>query len=67
MIWLLKIDSVMSIYRRNGQCTGRSRHSTDYQEVSKYLEEHKVHDTRRTKVTMKKIANYSNKYIEQEY
>ena len=39
------IDSVMSIYRRNGQCTGRSRHSTDYQEVSKYLEEHKVHDT----------------------
>ena len=39
------IDSVMSIYRRNGQCIGRSRHSTDYQEVSMYLEEHKVHDT----------------------
>ena len=39
------INSVMSIQRRNGQCTGRSRHSTDYQEVSKYLEEHKVHDT----------------------
>lgn len=35
----------MSIYMSSNQCVYRSRHSEDYQEVSKYLEEHKVHDT----------------------
>lgn len=35
------INSVMSTYRRNGQCMSRSRHSTDIQEVNKYLQEHK--------------------------
>lgn len=39
------IESVMSIYMSSNQCVYRSRHSEDYQEVSKYLEEHKVHDT----------------------
>lgn len=35
------IESIMSIYSSSNQCVHRSRHSADYQEVNKYLQEHK--------------------------
>lgn len=35
------IESIMSIYSSSNQCVYRSRHSADYQEVNKYLQEHK--------------------------
>ena len=36
------IEEVIGIYKRNNQCTNRSRHSTDIVEVNKYLEECKA-------------------------
>ena len=36
------VEEVIGIYKRNNQCTNRSRHSTDIAEVNKYLEECKA-------------------------
>lgn len=36
------IKEVMKIYRRNNQCTNRTRHSEDYSIIEKYINEHET-------------------------
>lgn len=39
-----EINAVMKIYRGNGQCINRARHSADNAAIKKYIEEHTVID-----------------------
>ena len=34
------IKTVMKVYRQNGQCINRGRHSTDFAVVERYIKEH---------------------------
>lgn len=39
-----EINGVMSIYHSKSQCTNRARHSSDYAEIKKYIEDNMVSD-----------------------
>ena len=39
-----EIQSVMKIYRGKSQCTNRARHSSDYAEIKKYIEDNSESD-----------------------
>lgn len=56
-----QINSIMTVYNRNGQCTNRGRHLTDVKEVHEYLEKQK-----QTKTTEETEENSASPNASQE-